>query len=195
MNIQNVVLARLVASLENVTPRPQTSRKFSPQTRRNPGGNVDIPEVEFGNIQTNPSRPCAERVSGASPHLVIGINAVTRALESQLRLIRKHVVIDNRSQNSDLPPRLPPSPIVVVFVCCSDVDPTALIDHIPYLIAGCNSPKNVAQQIRLVPLPKGSESTISQILGVRRAAAVAFRVWGYNRSLGVPLLIMLCSIL
>lgn len=173
MNVQNVVLARLVAVLENISPRIHSSRR-SLQKTTHPGqqANVDIPEVH---------QEGADRVSGASPHLVIGINAVTRALEFQLRATRKHVVVDSSSQNGDqLSPRLASSPIVVVFVCCADVDPSVLVDHIPCLVAGCNSPKNVTQSIKLVPLPKGSEPTISQILGVRRAAVVAFRVWDHN---------------
>ena len=181
VNVQNVVLARLVAALENIPPRTHASRKVSHKTERfGHQGNVDITEID----QTNPSRAldraCLDSSSGALPHLIIGINAVTKALEFQLRLTRKHVVVDG----DQLPPCPAPSPIVVVFVCCADVDPTALIDHIPYLVAGCNSPRNVAQPIKLVPLPKGSEPTISQILGVRRAAVVAFRVGDYNCNWG-----------
>ena len=191
VNVQNVVLARLVAALENIPPRTHASRKVSHKTESSGHeGNVDITE-EID--QTNPSRAldraCSDSLSGASPHLIIGINAVTKALEFQLRLTRKHVVVDG----DQLPPCPAPSPIVVVFVCCADVDPTALIDHIPYLVAGCNSPRNVTQSIKLVPLPKGSEPTISQILGVRRAAVVAFRVGDYNCNWGVPSL-MHCSI-
>ncbi|KAG6380900.1 hypothetical protein JVT61DRAFT_5292 [Boletus reticuloceps] len=173
-NIQNIILARLVAALENIPPRPRAARKFSHKTNTGLQENKDIPEeVAYGNIQSNHlalDRPCVDSVSGASSHLVVGINELTRALESQLRLTRKHV------QNGDqLSPRPVSPPIVVVFVCCADVDPIALIEHIPYLVAGCNTPKNAAEPIKLVPLPKGSESTISQILGVRRAAVVAFR--------------------
>ncbi|KAF8140573.1 hypothetical protein EV363DRAFT_1393507 [Boletus edulis] len=146
VNIQNTILARLVAALENIPPRPRAPRKIS--------------------HKTNTACPALRHIS------VVGINELTRALESQLRLTRKHVVLDDAQQ---LPPRPVLPPIVVVFVCCADVDPIALIDHIPYLVAGCNAPKNAAEPIKLVPLPKGSESTISQILGVRRAAVVAFR--------------------
>lgn len=182
MNIQNVVLARLMAVLENIPPRTHSSRKSSQKTGLS-GQHANLPEeVEYGNIQTNPSQAlgqgCADRVPGASPHPIIGVNAVTRALESQLGVTRKHVVVDNRPQNGDQLPAS--SPIVIVFACCADVDPSALVDHIPYLVAGCNSPRNVTQPIKLVPLPKGSEPTISQILGVRRAAVVAFRVWNHN---------------
>ncbi|KAF8445615.1 hypothetical protein L210DRAFT_2920527 [Boletus edulis BED1] len=176
VNIQNTILARLVAALENIPPRPRAPRKISHKTNTGLQESEDIAEeVAYGNIQSNPSaldRPCVGSVSGASSHLVVGINELTRALESQLRLTRKHVVLDDAQQ---LPPRPVLPPIVVVFVCCADVDPIALIDHIPYLVAGCNAPKNAAEPIKLVPLPKGSESTISQILGVRRAAVVAFR--------------------
>ncbi|KAH0838042.1 hypothetical protein J3R83DRAFT_6282 [Lanmaoa asiatica] len=178
-NVQNVVLARLVAALGNIPPRARASRKVSQKTgvsshQRNVG---ITEEVEHDNSQSNPSQAlgqgCAEdRVSGVS-HLVIGINTVTKALESQLRVTRRHVVVDNPSQNGDQLPAQPP--IVVVFVCYADVDPSALVDHIPYLVAGCNSPRNVTHSIKLVPLPKGSESTISQILGIRSAAVVAFR--------------------
>ena len=188
VNVQSVALARLVAALENIPPRNHASRKVSHQME-----STGHP----GNIQTNPSRAldqaCVHGLSGASPDLVIGVNSVTRALEFQLRLTRKQVVVDqvvdSPTQNSDQPPPRPaPLPIVVVFVCSADVDPTALIDHIPYLVAGCNSPRNVTRPIKLVPLPKDSEPTISRILGVRRAAVVAFRVWDHNCNWGVPLL-------
>jgi ribonuclease P/MRP protein subunit POP3 len=185
VNVQNVVLARLVAALENISPR-HASRKFSRKTESSGHqGNVDITEEVD---QTHPSpaldRACSDSLSGASPYLVIGTNAVTKALEFQLRLARKHVVVDS----DQLPSRPAPSPIVVVFVCCADVDPTALIDHIPYLVAGCNSSRNATQPIKLVPLPTGSEPTISRILGVRRAAVVAYRVGDRNCNQGVPLL-------
>lgn len=179
INVQNALLARLVAALENIPSRAHSSRKSS---RKTGTSNHQANVVEYGNIQTNPSQAldqgCTHRVSGASPHFVIGINAVTRELEFQLRNTRKHVVVDIPSQNGDQLPA--PSPIVVVFVCCADVDPSALVDHIPHLVAGCNSPRNATQPIKLVPLPKGSEPTISQVLGVRRAAVVAFRVWDHN---------------
>lgn len=183
VNVQNTILARLVAALENVPPRTHASRKFPHKSGSSDHQeNEDITEkVDHANVRANPSgaveQPCAHTHSGAS-HIVIGINQVTRALEHQLRLTRSHVVVHNSIQNNDQPP--PPSPIVFVFVCCADVDPTALIDHIPYLVAGCNSPRNATQLIRLIPLPKGSESTISQCLGVRRAAVVAIRVWGHD---------------
>ncbi|KAG8219531.1 hypothetical protein J3R82DRAFT_481 [Butyriboletus roseoflavus] len=175
VNVQNVVLAHLVAALENIPSRAQSSRKSSQKTGiSGQQANVDIleeVEPEYGHIQTN--------LSGALPHFVIGINTVTRALESQLRNTRKHVVVDSAqdsaSRNGDQRPSSAPSPIVVVFVCCADVDPSALVDHIPHLVAGCNSLRNATQPTKLVPLPKGSEPTISQILGVRRAAVVAFR--------------------
>lgn len=178
-----------MAALENI---PHAFRKLPQKTGIfGHQGNVDITEeVECGTIQSNSQ--ALDQVSSASPHphFVVGINTVTRALESQLRATRKHVIMGNPSQNHDqLPPPSAPSPIVVVFVCYADVDPSALVAHIPYLVAGCNSPRNVTQPIKLVPLPKGSETTISQILGVRRAAAVAFRVWDHNCNYDVSLLI------
>lgn len=189
-NVQNLALARLVASLENV-PRAHTSRKFSHQTGSSDNVDVTSKGVQPSNMQTNPSRALidhvnADDVSGASANLVIGLNEVTRALERQLRLVHKRVVLGHPLEISAQLPPSPPSPIVVVFVCCADVDPTAIIDHIPYLIAGWNSPRNAGQPIKLIPLPMGSEQIISTILGVRRAAVLAFRVWDHIRYCGVP---------
>ena len=141
-NVQNLVLARLVATLENAPLRTHAAQ----------GRNGHVTE---------------------SSHLLVGINAVTRALESQLRVTRTHVLEDPSQHHG----QVPSSPIGVVCVCCADVDPSALVAHIPYLVAGCNSPRNGTQPIKLIPLPKGSEPTLSQILGIRRAAVLAFRVW------------------
>ncbi|KAG9314079.1 hypothetical protein JVU11DRAFT_4860 [Chiua virens] len=163
INLQNVVLARLVASLENLPSRPSTSRKLSRKKRiSDQCGHTDITEA--------PNQMCAS----AAPSPVIGINAVSKALEAQLRVTRRHVVLNNPLQTNDQLSPSPP-PLVIVFVCCADVDPPELVAHIPHLVAGCNSPTNAMQLIKLVPLPKGSESTISTILGVRRAAVIAFR--------------------
>lgn len=178
-NVQNVLLARLMATLENI---PCRAHGKIPQQMGISGRqeNVDI---------TEENSQALDKVSGASPHFAVGINVVTRALESQLCFTRKHVITDVPSQNrGQLPPPSALSPIETVFVCYADVDPPALVAHIPYLVAGCNSPRNATQPIKLVPLPKGSEQAISQLLGVRRAAVVAFRVWDHNCNCGLPLL-------
>lgn len=174
-NIQNAVLASLVGSIENVPLRTRPSQDLDISGRQQ-----NAEEVQFA----LDLRALDPQASGVSAHFVVGINSVTRALEAQLRATRKRVIVGDHQ----LPPLDAPSPIVVVFACCADVDPPALIAHIPHLVAGCNSSRNVVHPIRLVPLPKGAESTISQTLGVRRAAILAFRVWFQSCSCAVSLL-------
>lgn len=165
-----------MAALDNIPSRP-SGKSLQKAEIVGPQDTVDIPkEVTSGSILTD--NPVAERV--APPQLIIGINAVTRALESQLHLSRKRVVVsdDPLACDADSDQQLCPAPssIAVVFVCQADIDPPALVDHIPYLVAGCNSSRNVTQTIKLVPLPKHSETTISEILAIRRAAVLAFAV-------------------
>ncbi|KAF9245811.1 hypothetical protein BU15DRAFT_40445 [Melanogaster broomeanus] len=183
VNVQNLFLARLMTTLENIPSRFHTSRttvQISPSLQGNgvtASGETTIPdEVECENPQT-PDGVSTGHGSAAPPHFIIGINQVTRALECQLRLSRRHTIISTSSEHSDqleVPSESPT--LAIVFVCCADVDPPALVDHVPHLIAGCNSTKDVQQIVKLVPLPKGSESTISQTLGIRRAAVIGIKV-------------------
>jgi len=116
------------------------------------------------------------------PHLILGINRVTKRLEDQARAYRqtltatKTITDDGTSQ----PP--PSGPISVVFVCRADVDPPLLISHLPTLIASCNSSRNALTDpnsyppIKLVPVPKGSESLLADATGLRRLAVLALDV-------------------
>jgi len=169
-NLQNAVLARLVEVLDNIPSRHASGKSLKKPEIVSQPDTMGIPEE----VAIPANNPVADRV--APLQLIIGINAVTRALESQLS--RKRVVVDNPlacDVDSDQQLSSPaPSSIAVVFVCRADVDPPALVDHMPYLVAGCNSPRNVTQTIKLVSLPKHSETTISEILAIRRAAVVAF---------------------
>lgn len=100
-------------------------------------------------------------------HITIGVNDVTKRLEMFAKSL----------QMCDAAPR---SPIRVVFVCCADIDPPALVAHLPQLVATCNSistcsgPKAASSSsIKLVPLPKGAEFVLAQAIGLRRAAVLA----------------------
>ncbi|KAF9225480.1 hypothetical protein BS17DRAFT_778644 [Gyrodon lividus] len=176
VNVQNLFLARLIATLENIPsrthPSPATVQKrvISPVLQVNV---VTIDDHAMVSDAQSPDEAPADYDPGASQHLIIGINQVTRVLECQLRSSRRHVILCPSSHSSHQPEvLLESSTLAIVFVCCADVDPPALVDHIPHLVAGYNSVKNVPQAIKLVPLPKGSESTISQTLGLRRAAVI-----------------------
>jgi len=112
-------------------------------------------------------------------HLTIGINEVTRKLESQIIASRRTVIISDQSAGLS---ELPPQPdIKVVFICRADIDPPILIDHLPRLVSTCNSSRR-ADFVKLVPLPKGAELTLAAAMGLRRVAVIALNVKHYIQS-------------
>ncbi|EJC98642.1 uncharacterized protein FOMMEDRAFT_170883 [Fomitiporia mediterranea MF3/22] len=132
--------------------------------------------------------------------ITVGINAVTKQLEQQCRIPRLHISPSPSSVNPDVskhnddnvgderagddmtapgtgaPSReqRPNAPIRTVLVCRPDIDPPLLVSHLPYLVAAFNSAtKDPGRWIKLISLPKGTESTLSQALGLRRVAVLA----------------------
>jgi ribonuclease P/MRP protein subunit POP3 len=115
----------------------------------------------------------------SSQHLTIGINAVTRRLERQVRSARHSVTISENGAAIVAPHSQPP--IKFVFVCRADIDPPLLIAHLPHLVAACNSPARADGSsenltVKLIQLPKGAEFTLAHAIGLRRAAAIAIDV-------------------
>ena len=107
-------------------------------------------------------------------HVTVGVNEVTKSLETLVQTFREHLPKEPSDSISspDVCARL-------VFVCKGDVDPPALISHFPNLVAACNSTRhNIAHAAItwLIPLAKGSESTLAAALGRRRASVVAVKV-------------------
>lgn len=104
-------------------------------------------------------------------HLTIGINEVTRKLESQIKLSRQTVIISDKGAVSPESPR-----IKLIFVCRADIDPPILINHLPHLVSAYNSSRKHPDFMKLVPLPKGAEFTLAAAMGLRRVAVVAVDV-------------------
>lgn len=190
-NAQNLFLATLVTTLESAA-RSGSRKSFKAFARK------ALPRSEIADSVegTNPSldsivcsKPSACAVDSTplpslavsklalSGHMTIGINEVTRRLESQLKSVRHSVTLTTTSHANPVVPDI--SPISAVFVCRADVNPPILLDHIPHLVAGCNStrpgsnPLEARQPLKLIVLPKGSESALAQALGLRRAAVIA----------------------
>lgn len=104
-------------------------------------------------------------------HITVGINEVTKRLETHIRDNRRITVKASSTPtygNSR-------ATLGVVLVCRADIDPPILIDHIPPLIAIFNStqPKH---PIKVVLLPKGAETSLAQAMGLRRAAVLGLDV-------------------
>ncbi|KAF8740413.1 KRI1-like family, partial [Rhizoctonia solani] len=102
-------------------------------------------------------------------HCVFGINEVTRRLESQ---IHPDVLGAEIASNATSKPKLR-----FVVVCRTDVDPPILIEHLPVLVASCNSAIPSSSEdsmfIKLVTLPMGGEHTLAEVVGLRRVAVMA----------------------
>jgi ribonuclease P/MRP protein subunit POP3 len=116
----------------------------------------------------------------ALQHLTIGINEVTKKIEAHIRSLHRsnHVVSSMDAQTiADVQPR---APIALVLVCRADINPPALVAHIPQLIASCNA--NLASDperpvlVRLVSLHRGAERTLSTALGLKRVAVLGIDV-------------------
>ncbi|KAI0332018.1 hypothetical protein GY45DRAFT_1274981 [Cubamyces sp. BRFM 1775] len=106
--------------------------------------------------------------------LTVGINEVTKSLEQLASSYRRTISPDTK-QGAESAGRsdanTPRSRIVLA--CRADVDPPALMAHVPSLIAACNScpaASTTQQRTWLVPLPKGAEYTLAEALGLRRAS-------------------------
>ena len=200
INVQNAVLSRLILSLEGVAAHHESKKKrhrgqqSGPNKRRKTTagkehGTSDPIAQPVGTSTTPDELMGVERVDQESlvltvppviSHLILGINQVTKKLENQARAYRQTLTatptIKDTSQSTTS------GPISIVFVCRADVDPPLLISHLPTLIASCNSSRNVLMNpeayppIRLVPVPKGSESLLADATGLRRVAVLALDV-------------------
>jgi ribonuclease P/MRP protein subunit POP3 len=192
------VLSRLILSLEGVAAHHASKVAQSKQRRIKQGGpnkrrktSIDHDD-RTSEPDTSPDEPMgiqdADQESvvptgpAIIPHLVLGINQVTKRLEHQARAYRLTTTTTS-TITDDSTSRPPPSgPISVVFVCRADVDPPLLISHLPTLIASCNSSRNALKDpesyppVRLVPVPKGSESLLADATGLRRLAVLALDV-------------------
>lgn len=110
-------------------------------------------------------------------HLDVGINAVTRRLES---ISRQHIpaalqevtVEPNSRKSTSSGSRA--DDLAVVFVCRSALHPS-VYEHIPRLISmitQASGESSVEKDIRLVALPKAAEIRLPKTLNILRASVV-----------------------
>jgi ribonuclease P/MRP protein subunit POP3 len=125
-----------------------------------------------------------------------GLNAVTRHLEARLRLrLASRSVAAAAADptfSTAAAPSAPPSPssdagAQYLFVTRADVDPPALLAHVPLLVQTYNASLSSASShaaaaagaagaaeaaLHLLALPAGAEALLGAALGVRRCSAV-----------------------
>lgn len=201
INLQNAVLSHLVLSLEGVAAHHESKKRgrggqqTGPNKRRKrtaenedaispPVGTSTVPGemMDVDNAEGADQVSVVLTVPPIMPHLVLGINQVTKRLEHQARAYRQTLTVTETITENDSSQSPPSRPISIVFVCRADVDPSLLISHLPTLIASCNSSRNALTDpasyppIKLVTVPKGSESLLADAVGLRRLAVLALDV-------------------
>ncbi|KIK30218.1 hypothetical protein PISMIDRAFT_671361 [Pisolithus microcarpus 441] len=176
VNLQNLCLARLVTCLESLPPRQRSGKvrkdavAMPAQNTPKPSGGAEC-HLEQSTVHQSNTFPTADL---ACPSLVIGINQITRALEHQIRSARWLTTVHDPGQPANS--REPCAELSVVFACSSDVNPPILLEHIPHLVASCNSlstaKRGSTTKVKLVPLPKGSEPILARAVSLRTAAVI-----------------------
>ncbi|KAL0951566.1 hypothetical protein HGRIS_008248 [Hohenbuehelia grisea] len=180
VNLQNALLAQLISGLDGLaeynTSRWAENRKRKRSTAKL--GRADEPKKR--RTMTDAGSKAAEEILSLDivcldkpeilQHLFVGINDVTRRLETQVREARQvvkapaeHTPASTRTESRQ--------DIAVLFVCKDDMDPPLLTNHLPHLVAAHNSVKKT-DPIKLVPLPKGSEASLAAAFGLRRLAVI-----------------------
>jgi ribonuclease P/MRP protein subunit POP3 len=152
------------------------------------GMDLDTP-ADTANDQNSPKPATVAAVSSAPSHdvsqsepprilrhITLGINEVTKRLESQVRRARRTVIVAHADAVESSKSR---ADLKIIFVCRADIDPPLLIEHLPYLVAAFNSAQlsvQMPEPVKVVPLPNGAEFTLARALGLRRVAVMAIDV-------------------
>ncbi|KAJ1306158.1 hypothetical protein OPQ81_010869 [Rhizoctonia solani] len=131
-------------------------------------GVTDPKETEFTQASSSTDIPIPPLLK----HCVFGINEVTKRLESQIHPSTLGVTTASKTT--------PKPHLRFVIACRTDVDPPIIIEHLPVLVAACNSaiPNDSEEKmfIKLVTLPMGGEHTLAEVIGLRRVAVMALDV-------------------
>lgn len=173
MNIQNMLLARLLSILENVPDLQRNRQRESKSLKRagiQPDNNqnkkrrrdehVQSDTLADGNVTGRPAISIATDASsmaeiasdppapyastGFLQHLSIGINEVTKLLEGFSQKYRLRL---SSGGDSDLVQSPPTEPTHLVLVCQADINPPVLISHLPQLVAACNSRPSLPSEL------------------------------------------------
>ncbi|KIL71664.1 hypothetical protein M378DRAFT_183036 [Amanita muscaria Koide BX008] len=168
--VQNELLTNLVSVLEGITEYQGTLSQLN-RKRKHQDQEQSVEESQEPDMQADDD----DNRSSARPlveHLTIGLNAVTKRIEDQIRGKHQNSRTIPEESNNTLPETTPD--LCLVFVCRADIDPPLLVDHLPHLIAACNALHEDA--VRLASLPRGAEATLAKTLGLRRVTVIGLDI-------------------
>ncbi|KAF8641073.1 hypothetical protein AX17_000717 [Amanita inopinata Kibby_2008] len=169
VDVQRSLLTKLISSLKGVAEHRTAVKRAGRKRKRESQHVVSSEKQEYvgrANYDIGLGSDAAHPQI-ILDHLTVGLNEVTKRLEIQAREARNSRIITTAESTvqSDRKPDL-----CLVFVCRADVDPPLLVDHLPHLIAACNTWQR--RPLRLVTLPQGAEMTLSKAMTVRRATVI-----------------------
>jgi ribonuclease P/MRP protein subunit POP3 len=168
--LQQRILNQLISLFDGVAAHHQCVR----DTRKKTRAAISSSHEQGGSHVGEPNQGSASAPS-IIPHITVGINEVTKALETEVRSSRQTVVTV-----------VIPSPAIektraslsTIFICYADLDTPALVAHLPQLIALCNSARSENHKIKVIQLPAGAQSSLVNALGyLNRISVLALDVW------------------
>ncbi|KAJ1912994.1 RNase P and RNase MRP subunit [Mycoemilia scoparia] len=119
-----------------------------------------------------------------SKNIIIGISAITRLLQSMANNSdnnsEKHQHQQQQQQQQQQKKVEKLSGTLVVFAFNGDLEPSHILSHFPalcHVISSKNSKKTSGRfDLRLIPLPKGTEAKIASLMRIKRAGAIAIHL-------------------
>ncbi|KAH9178794.1 hypothetical protein EDB89DRAFT_1843337 [Lactarius sanguifluus] len=162
-SLQESILLQLITLLDGMAAYYQFARNARKKARLTTNSS-DQKQAEIDIVRPSPeSRMSTPPIAS---HITLGINEVTKALETEIRSSRQVVVTSDTTLDTIQPLTS------VIFICHADLDTPAIVAHLPQLIALCNSARPHGHQIKVVLLPAGAQSSVAHALGYARRVSV-----------------------
>jgi len=163
--LQQSILTQLTALFDGVATHYQLVRNMRKETRKAASSSheqaeshVSKPDQELFHLHSS--------TPPIIPHMTVGINAVTKALETEIRAGRQTIITTDRAVDEAR------FSIRAIFICHTDLDTPALVAHLPQLVALCNSARSDNQKIKVVQLPAGASTSLANALGYLKRVSV-----------------------
>jgi len=156
-SLQENILLQLITLLDGVAAYYQSARNARKKARLAINSTQD---ATLSNAELRNQPP------PIISHITLGINEVTKALETEIRTSRQVVATSDTTFDTTQPLTS------AIFICHADLDTPAIVAHLPQLIALCNSARPQGHKIKVVLLPAGAQSSIAHALGYTRRVSV-----------------------
>jgi ribonuclease P/MRP subunit Pop3-like protein len=168
--LQQSILTQLTALFDGVATHYQLVRK----TRKKTGIATSSSTENHVGESNQELLPLSTSTPPIIPHITVGINEVTKALEKEIQSSRRTVITPSTAVDEML------SLTKVIFVCYADLDTPAFVAHLPQLVALCNPARSEHNKIKVIQMPAGAQDSIADALGyLKRVSVIALDVCSF----------------